>query len=215
VSSGGRLPVACLRRGSLVDIPRVRWLTLWWALARHCSHPFLLWVCVVTIIAFPAIRASGCRVFGSWCGCVVSILEARFWLELLTAPSWRGSLFFFSPWQRRQKTISMSHRTSWETPRGRYDENIRKFSLSMKPKFNRPVGERNHFWRLLLADFGKALENSLVRGWRRQQQRGTRTQYNQTTLPQLTVRLSISPVCWKQRIRRIVWKEMFVCGEIK
>jgi hypothetical protein len=24
----------------------------------------------------------------------------------------------------------------------------------MKPKFNRPVGERNHFRRLLLADFG-------------------------------------------------------------
>jgi hypothetical protein len=31
------------------------------------------------------------------------------------------------------------------TPKGRCDEHIRKFSLSMKPKFNRPVGERNHF----------------------------------------------------------------------
>jgi hypothetical protein len=39
----------------------------------------------------------------------------------------------------------MSHRIYWETPRGRYDEHISKFSLSMKPKFNRPVGERNHF----------------------------------------------------------------------
>jgi hypothetical protein len=39
----------------------------------------------------------------------------------------------------------MSHRTRWETPRGRYDEHNSKFSLSMKPKFNRPVGERNHF----------------------------------------------------------------------
>jgi hypothetical protein len=39
----------------------------------------------------------------------------------------------------------MSHRTHWETPRGRYDEHNSKFSLSMKPKFNRPVGERNHF----------------------------------------------------------------------
>jgi hypothetical protein len=36
-------------------------------------------------------------------------------------------------------------RTRWETPRGRYDEQCSKFSLSMKPKFNRPVGERNHF----------------------------------------------------------------------
>jgi hypothetical protein len=31
------------------------------------------------------------------------------------------------------------------TPRGRYDEHNSKFSLSMKPRFNRPVGERNHF----------------------------------------------------------------------
>jgi hypothetical protein len=30
----------------------------------------------------------------------------------------------------------MSHKTSLETPRGRYDEHNSKFSLSMKPKFN-------------------------------------------------------------------------------
>jgi hypothetical protein len=40
------------------------------------------------------------------------------------------------------------------TPRGRYDEHSSKFSLSKKPRFNRPVGERNNFQRLLLADFG-------------------------------------------------------------
>jgi hypothetical protein len=39
------------------------------------------------------------------------------------------------------------------TPRGRCDEHNSKFSLSMKPKFNWPVGERNHFWRLLLTGF--------------------------------------------------------------
>jgi hypothetical protein len=39
----------------------------------------------------------------------------------------------------------MSQRTRWETPRERYDEHNSKFSLSMKPKFNRLVGERNHF----------------------------------------------------------------------
>jgi hypothetical protein len=39
----------------------------------------------------------------------------------------------------------MSHRTRWETPRARYDENSSKFFLGMKPKFNRPVGERNYF----------------------------------------------------------------------
>jgi hypothetical protein len=40
------------------------------------------------------------------------------------------------------------------TPRGRYDEHSGKFSLSMKLRFNRPVGERNHLWRLMLAGFG-------------------------------------------------------------
>jgi hypothetical protein len=41
-------------------------------------------------------------------------------------------------------------------PKRRYDEHNSKFSLIIKPKFNRPIGERNHFWRLLLADFGRA-----------------------------------------------------------
>jgi hypothetical protein len=40
------------------------------------------------------------------------------------------------------------------TPIGRYDEHNNKFSLTKKPRFNRPVGERNNFQRLLLADFG-------------------------------------------------------------
>jgi hypothetical protein len=35
----------------------------------------------------------------------------------------------------------MSQRTHWETPRGRYDEHSSKFSLSIKPKFNQPVGK--------------------------------------------------------------------------
>jgi hypothetical protein len=50
-----------------------------------------------------------------------------------------------------------------------------------------------NIWRLI---WGIALH---------QQQRGTCTQRNQSTLPQLTVRLSISPICCKQRIKRIVW----------
>jgi hypothetical protein len=66
-----------------------------------------------------------------------------------------------SPQQLRQKKVLMSHRTSWETPRGRYDEHISKFSLSMKPRFNQPVGERNHFRRLLLANFGNGARRSL------------------------------------------------------
>jgi hypothetical protein len=97
-----------------------------------------------------------------------------------------------SPRQWRQKTVLMSHRTRWETPRGRYDKHISKFSLSIKPKSNRPVGERNHFWRLLLADFDRAY-------YRCQQQCRTCTQHSQTTLPQLTVRLSISLVLLKTK----------------
>jgi hypothetical protein len=31
------------------------------------------------------------------------------------------------------------------TPRGRYDEHSGKFSPIMNPRFNRPVGDRNHF----------------------------------------------------------------------
>jgi hypothetical protein len=58
----------------------------------------------------------------------------------------------------------MSHRTNWETPRGRYDEHISKFSLSYDTKVYRPVGERHHFRRLLLADFGNGARKSLVHG---------------------------------------------------
>jgi hypothetical protein len=42
-------------------------------------------------------------------------------------------------------SLLMSHRTRWETPRGRYDEHNSKFSLSMKPSLIGPVRERNHF----------------------------------------------------------------------
>jgi hypothetical protein len=42
---------------------------------------------------------------------------------------------------------------SWEPQEQGYDERSSKFSLFMKREFNRPVGERNHFRRLLLADF--------------------------------------------------------------
>jgi hypothetical protein len=38
------------------------------------------------------------------------------------------------------------------------------FPSVMIPRFNRPVGERNHFRRLLLADFGNGARESLARG---------------------------------------------------
>jgi hypothetical protein len=86
-------------------------------------------------------------------------------------------------------TKLMSHRTSWETPRGRYDEHSGKFFLSMKPRFNRTSRRKKSLpkvaasWLLVGRTTGVS------------QQRGTCTQHNQNTLPQLTVRLSISPVC--------------------
>jgi hypothetical protein len=45
------------------------------------------------------------------------------------------------------------------TPRGRYDEHINKSSLSMKPRFIEPVGERTKFRRLMLASFATAPDN--------------------------------------------------------
>jgi hypothetical protein len=41
--------------------------------------------------------------------------------------------------------------TQLGTPRGRYDEHSSKSSLSMKPRFIEPVGERTNFRRLMLA----------------------------------------------------------------
>jgi hypothetical protein len=45
------------------------------------------------------------------------------------------------------------------TPRGRYDEYSSKYSLSMKPRFIEPVGERTNFRRLMLAGFAIAPDN--------------------------------------------------------
>jgi hypothetical protein len=45
------------------------------------------------------------------------------------------------------------------TPRGRYDEHSNKSSLSMKPRFIEPVGERTNFQRLILASFVTAPDN--------------------------------------------------------
>jgi hypothetical protein len=39
------------------------------------------------------------------------------------------------------------------------------FPSVMILRFNRPVGERNHFRRLLLADFGNSARKILVRGF--------------------------------------------------
>jgi hypothetical protein len=38
------------------------------------------------------------------------------------------------------------------------------FPSVMIPRFNRPIGERKHFQRLLLADFGNGARESLAHG---------------------------------------------------
>jgi hypothetical protein len=45
------------------------------------------------------------------------------------------------------------------TPIGSYDEHSSKSSLSMKPRFIEPVGERTYFRRLMLADLAIASDN--------------------------------------------------------
>jgi hypothetical protein len=46
-----------------------------------------------------------------------------------------------------------------ETPREGYDEHNSKSSLSVKPRFIEPVGERTNFRRLMLASFAIAPDN--------------------------------------------------------
>jgi hypothetical protein len=95
------------------------------------------------------------------------------------------------------------------TPRGRYDEHSSKSSLSRKPRFIEPVEERTNFRRLMLAGLASALDNLYMASYLGRSFAPAAT-WNlhitqPSTLPQLTVRLSISPVCCKQRIKRIVW----------
>jgi hypothetical protein len=52
------------------------------------------------------------------------------------------------------------------TPRGKYDEHSSKSSLSKKPRFIAPVGERTNFRRLMLASFVTAYAFVL---WRKNQ----------------------------------------------
>jgi hypothetical protein len=103
------------------------------------------------------------------------------------------------------------------TPRGRYDEHSSKFSLSKKPRFIEPVGksqmsEGDVCW---LRDSSGQFIRCLVQCFTlHQQQYGTWTQHNQELCSQLMMRLSISSVCYKQRIERIEWKIIVVCEKV-
>jgi hypothetical protein len=99
--------------------------------------------------------------------------------------------------------------TQLETQREGYDENNNKSSLSMRSRFIEPVGERSNFRRLMLAGFAIAPDNVCMAPCLGISFAPAATWNLHTTQPstlsQLTVRLSISPVCCKQRIKRIEW----------
>jgi hypothetical protein len=78
----------------------------------------------------------------------------------------------------------------------------------VKPRFIELVGEIQTLEgdACELHDSSEQFIRRLVQGFAlHQQQRGTCTQTQPRTLPQLTMTLSISPVCCKQRIERIEW----------
>jgi hypothetical protein len=96
-----------------------------------------------------------------------------------------------------------------ETPREGYDEHSSKSSLSVKPRFIEPIGERTNFRKLMLASFATAPDN-LYMSPRPGRSFAPAAAWNlhttqPSTLSELTVRLSISPVCCEQRIKRIEW----------
>jgi hypothetical protein len=81
-------------------------------------------------------------------------------VQLLMGIEWRGTQGL------REKSL-LVHSVDYQlgTPRGRYDEHNSKFSLSKKPRFNRPVGERNYFWRLMLIGFWQGALPALEATW--------------------------------------------------
>jgi hypothetical protein len=96
-----------------------------------------------------------------------------------------------------------------ETPREGYHERSSKSSLSMRPRFFEPVGERTNFRRLMLASFATAPDNVCMAPCPGRSFAPAATWNLHTTQPstlsQLTARLSISPVCCEQRTKRIEW----------
>jgi hypothetical protein len=96
-----------------------------------------------------------------------------------------------------------------ETPREGYDEHSSKSSLSMRSRFIKLVGERTNFLRVMLASLATAPDNVCMAPCPGRSFAPAATWNLHTTQPstlsQLTMRFSISPVCCEQRIKRIEW----------
>jgi hypothetical protein len=103
---------------------------------------------------------------------------------------------------------SWHQKTCWKTTREGYDDRSSKFPSVVKQRFIKPVGERTKLRRLMPASFVtlwtmapgnlSACSFSPVATWNLHTTQPS-------TLSQLTMRLWISPVCYKQRIKRIEW----------
>jgi hypothetical protein len=92
---------------------------------------------------------------------------------------------------------------SWETPSGKYDEHSGKSFPSVR---NQGLSVRRRADNTTEGDACKLRDSSgqfiwrLVQALLCEQQRGICTQHNQILCSQLAMRLSISPVCLKQRV---------------
>jgi hypothetical protein len=134
-------------------------------------------------------------------------------LHKLVTKTFLWAILLLVPWQRRWwcgVDVGVLYMTAQlETPREGYDEHNNKSSLSVKPRFIEPVGERTNFQRLMPACFVTALDNICMAPYPGHSFAPAATWNLHTTQPstlsQLTVRLSISLVCCEQRIKRIEW----------
>jgi hypothetical protein len=99
--------------------------------------------------------------------------------------------------------------TQLGTPRGRYDEHISKFPSVVKPRLNRTSRRKPNFRRwctLASRHFGQGrLINCLSACSFSPAATWNLHTTQPRTLHQHTMRLSISPVCYNERIERIEW----------
>jgi hypothetical protein len=103
--------------------------------------------------------------------------------------------------------------SSWEPQEEGMMSTAARFSLSKKPRFINPKGKKPNDWRwcLLACDSSRQFIRRLVQCFALPAATRNMQTHNQILCSQLTIRLSISPVCCKQRNDRIEWKAVIVC----
>jgi hypothetical protein len=105
--------------------------------------------------------------------------------------------------------------SSWEPQEEGMMSTAASSSLSKKPRFVSPgKSQMSEGDACKLRDSSEQFIRRLVQALLCERQRGTCTQHNQILCPQLTMRLSISLVCLKQRNERIEWKAIVICEKV-